>query len=111
MKTVCNSSGKRPRDDPREVHRIGQRARYCSDVYQLCKPNQNAFVERFNRSLRDDVLNANLFNSEDQAQEAVDDCIQDYDKFRSHESPGDVAHIEFVPMKFVKEIASIELST
>ncbi len=32
------------------------------------KPNQNAFVERFNRSFRDEVLNANLFNSVDQAQ-------------------------------------------
>ena len=27
------------------------------------KPNQIAFVERFNRSFRDEVLNANLFNS------------------------------------------------
>jgi hypothetical protein len=27
------------------------------------KPNQNAFVERINRIFRDDVLNANLFNS------------------------------------------------
>lgn len=32
------------------------------------KPNQNAFVERFNRSFRDEVLNANLFSSVDQAQ-------------------------------------------
>jgi len=27
------------------------------------KPNQNAFVERFNSSFRDEVLDANLFNS------------------------------------------------
>ena len=41
------------------------------------KPNQNAFVERFNRSFRDEVLNAKLFNSVDQAQEAADDWVQD----------------------------------
>lgn len=75
------------------------------------KPNQNAFVERFNRSLRDEVLNANLFNSVDQAQEAADDWVQDYNEFRPHESLGDVAPMEFMPRKFVKEISSFELST
>ena len=35
------------------------------------KPNQNAFVERFDRSFRDEVLNANLLNSVKQAQEAA----------------------------------------
>ena len=75
------------------------------------KPNQNAFVERFNRSFRDEVLNANLFNSVDQAQEAADDWVQDYNEFRPHESLGDVAPMEFMHRKFVKEISSFELST
>ena len=75
------------------------------------KPNQNAFVERFNRSFRDEVLNANLFNSVDQAQEAADDWVQDYNEFRPHESLGDVAPMEFMPRKFVKEISSFKLST
>ena len=73
--------------------------------------NQNAFVERFNRSFRDEVLNANLFNSVDQAQEAADDWVQDYNEFRPHESLGDVAPMEFMPRKFVKEISSFKLST
>ena len=75
------------------------------------KPNQNAFVERFNISFRDEVLNASLFNSVDQAQEAADDWVQDYNEFRPHESLGDVAPMEFMPRKFVKEISSYELST
>lgn len=37
------------------------------------KPDQNAFVERFNKSFRDEVLDANLFNSVLQAQAAADE--------------------------------------
>jgi putative transposase len=75
------------------------------------KPNKNTFVERFNISFRDEVLNANLFNSVDQAQEAADDWVQDYNKFRPHESLGDEAPMEFMPRKFVKVISSFKLST
>ena len=78
---------------------------------QPSKPNQNAFIERFNRSFRGEVLNANLFNSVDQAQEAADDWVQDYKEFRPHESLRDVAPMKFMPRKFVKEISSFELST
>jgi putative transposase len=65
----------------------------------------------FNRSFRDEVLNANLFNSVDQAQEAADDWVQDYNEFRPRESLSDVAPMEFMPRKFVKEISSLKLST
>jgi putative transposase len=74
------------------------------------KPNQNVFVERFYRSFRDKVFNANLFNSVDQAQEAADEWIQDYSEFRPHESLGDVAPMKFMPRKFFKETSSFELS-
>jgi hypothetical protein len=76
---------------------------------QFGKPNQNAFVKRFNRSFRDEVLNANLFNSVYQAQEAADNWMQDYNDFRQHESLGDVAPMEFMPRKFVKGILSFKL--
>jgi transposase InsO family protein len=49
------------------------------------KPNQNAFVERFNRSFRDEVLDANLFNSIAEAQEAADVWVTDYNEFRTRE--------------------------
>jgi putative transposase len=35
-------------------------------------PNQNAFVERFNRIVRDEVLNAWLFESLEQAQRILE---------------------------------------
>ena len=42
------------------------------DFIQPGKPAQNAFIERFNKSFRDEVLNANLFNSLSEAQAAAD---------------------------------------
>ena len=39
------------------------------------------------------------------------DWVQDYNEFRPHESLGDVAPMEFMPRKFVKEISSFKLST
>ena len=52
-------------------------------LIQPGKPNQNAFVVRFNRSFRDEVLNANLFNAVDHAQETADDWVQDYNEFQA----------------------------
>jgi putative transposase len=52
------------------------------------KPNQNAFIERFNRSFRTEVLNANLFNTIEELQGAADQWVQDYNEYRPHESLG-----------------------
>jgi putative transposase len=75
------------------------------------KPNQNAFVERFNRSFRDEVLDANLFNSIAEAQEAAEAWEMDYNEFRPHESLGDKTPMEFMPRTFKAGISSFELST
>jgi putative transposase len=75
------------------------------------EPNQNAFVEWFNRSFRDEVLDANLFNSIAEAQEAAEVWVMDYNEFRPHESLVDKTPMEFMPRTFKTEIASFELST
>ena len=75
------------------------------------KPNQNAFVERFNRSFREEVLDANLFNSISEAQEAADDWVIDYNEFRPHDSLGDKTPMEFMPRMFKPGISSSDLST
>jgi len=75
------------------------------------KPNQNAFVERFNRSFRDEVLDANLFNSIAEAQEAAEIWVMDYNEFRPHDSLGDKTPMEFMPRTFKTGISSFELPT
>jgi putative transposase len=75
------------------------------------KPNQNAFVERFNRSFRDEVLDANLFNSIAEAQEAADAWVVDYNEFRPHDSLGEMTPMEFKPRTFKTGISSFEMST
>ncbi len=78
---------------------------------QTGKPNQNEFVERFNRNFRDEVLDANLFKSITQAQEAAHAGVMDYNQFRSHDSLGDMTPMAFRSMAFKPGISSFGLST
>ena len=75
------------------------------------KPNQNAFVERFNKSFREEVLNPNLFNSITQVQEAADDWMTDYNAYRPHESLGNIPPILFRPRFFNHVVSSFKLSS
>lgn len=53
---------------------------------QKGKPQQNAIVERFNKTYREDILDANEFYSIEHAQEITDIWIKDYNEERPHES-------------------------
>ncbi|WP_371416979.1 IS3 family transposase [Malikia spinosa] len=75
------------------------------------KPNQNAFIERFNKSFRVEVLDANLFNSISEVQAAADDWLIDYNKYRPHESLGDVPPAAFLPRVFNPDVSSFNLFT
>ena len=75
------------------------------------KPNQNAFIERFNKSFRTEVLDAYLFNSIAQAQDEADRWMSDYNEHRPHESLGDIPPMKYLPRVFNQEISSFKLST
>lgn len=59
------------------------------------KPTQNAYIERFNRSLREAVLDANLFTSLTQTQLLLDEFKYDYNHLRPHEALGNISPINY----------------
>uniref|UniRef100_UPI00130077E6 integrase core domain-containing protein n=1 Tax=Primorskyibacter marinus TaxID=1977320 RepID=UPI00130077E6 len=52
------------------------------------KPQQNAFIESFNGSLRDGLLNEELFDTLDDARRKLALWSYDYNNFRPHSSLG-----------------------
>ena len=59
------------------------------------KPNQNAFIERFNRTYRQEVLSAYLFDDLDQVREITADWLRIYNQERPHDALGRVPPTQF----------------
>ena len=60
------------------------------------KPMDNALVESFNGSFRDECLNVNWFLSMEDACEKIERWRVEYNEFRPHSSLGDLTPSEFV---------------
>lgn len=58
------------------------------------KPVQNAFIERFNRSYRTEVLDARIFNNLIEVREITSDWMEHYNYNRPHESLGNLSPIQ-----------------
>lgn len=65
------------------------------------RPTDNAFIESFNGSLRDECLNTNWFMSLDDARQKLENWRQDYNHFRPHSALADTA-----PALFAKQFGS-----
>ncbi len=75
------------------------------------KPNQNAFIERFNRTYRTEVLNAYVFESIEQVQQITDDWLIEYNEQRPHDSLGRVPPLTYLPREITAGESSFGLST
>ena len=59
------------------------------------KPMQNGFVESFNGSFRDELLNETLFSSLAEARAKINTWKEDYNRIRPHSSLGNLTPEEF----------------
>lgn len=59
------------------------------------KPMQNAFIERFNRSFRTAVLDANHFMDLEQVRLLSDEFLEDYNHHRPHESLENLSPVQY----------------
>jgi len=60
------------------------------------KPTDNAYIESFNGSFRDECLNVNWFLSIDDARTKIEAWRQEYNAFRPHSSLGDRTPEQFL---------------
>jgi len=74
------------------------------------KPDQNAFIERFNRSYRQDVLDAYVFGSIEEVMLVTEEWLEDYNTERPHDSLGQVPPRTFLPRLNPSRESSLQVS-
>jgi hypothetical protein len=60
------------------------------------KPMQNGFIERFNRSYREAVLDMSVFQSLSEVREQTEKWLREYNEERPHESLGNMTPREYL---------------
>jgi putative transposase len=86
-----------PEMTSREFVAWAQRRGIALNHIEPGEPNQNAYVERSNRTFRTEVLDAWLFNSIEQVQAIADDWLTQYNEYRPHDALGGKPPKQFMP--------------
>nr|WP_257469388.1 integrase core domain-containing protein [Pantoea allii] len=69
------------------------------------KPTQNAFIERFNRTYRTEILDFYLFRTLNEAREITERWLNEYNSERTHESLNNLTPEEYRLMAEKPEIS------
>lgn len=91
--------------------------RWCAQQHiamhhiQPGKPQQNAYIERFNRTYRTEILDAHTFDSLAGVRELTADWLTSYNTERPHDSLGRVPPLHFLPRTTARPESQSSLST
>lgn len=69
---------------------------------QKGRPMQNGYIERFNRTYREDVLDMNIFENISQVRQKTEEFLEDYNNQHPHDSLGNMTPNEFMNIKYKK---------
>lgn len=66
------------------------------EFIQPGKPMQNSYIERFNRTYREEILNMYVFRTLNEVRELTENWIREYNDERPHDSLNDLTPWEYL---------------
>lgn len=80
----------------------------CLDFSRPGKATDNAMIESFNRSFRDECLNIHWFLSLDDAREKIEKFRVEYNEFRPHSSLDNLTPNEYAMLSNTEKTSSMD---